>query len=260
MFIHSSLQIGTACGLCVASGEIPGPIEDLPIYPGQMLHAIVNMRTWPQYVEQMGYDMKSLLSPASSSEASPSNDKGIVRCVVLTRDPLSRLRSLYTYARSGGEHWFRYESGYMQKLGDPSLTLQQSLDYFWNQFGKGYLEQSHEYIMMNLKVGCIPIRMESFKSHYNDTTKELLEIYGVSSTVIPELIRRLSSADESIKSPEDLLRDAHFTSNKFSDGFVSEVKVRLTRMPEVQEVVSVQRLEMESAITASRTKNRAISE
>jgi hypothetical protein len=247
------LQVGTACGLCVASGErsapgIPGPIEDLPVYPGQLLHAIVNMQTWPQYVEQQGYNVSSLLSTASSIRDETEQRKGKVRCVVLTRDPLSRLRSLYTYARSGGEHWFRYESGYMQRLGDPSLTLQQSLDLFWEEFGKGYLKQSHDYIMMNLKLGCVPIKMESFKSHYNDTTRELLEIYGINSAVIPELVRRLSSADESVKSPEDLKRDAHFTSNKFSDGLVSEVKDKLMRMPEVQDIINSQRREMGAAM------------
>ena len=91
-------EVGSACGVCVASGErsrsgIPGPVEDLPSYDGQLLHAIVNMRTWPAYAEQQRLRL---------------GGEGETLCVTILRDPLSRLQSLYGYARSGGEHWFRF--------------------------------------------------------------------------------------------------------------------------------------------------------
>lgn len=220
-------------------------MEDLPVYRGQLLHAIVNMRTWPNYVKHMGYDIDTLVHPRYNNpqELTRQSSKQ-VRCVVLVRDPLSRLRSLYTYARSGGEHWFRYESGLMRELGNSSLTLQKSLELFWETFGKDYLIQSHEYTMMNIILGCQPVKMESFKASYNETITDVLRAYGVNSKVFPELVHRLSSADHSQKTDNDLKRDAHYTSNKFSNEFVSEVKERLMLMPEVQEMIAKQRLDL----------------
>ena len=243
--------MGCACGLCVASGErssagIPGPVETLPTYRGQLLHAIVNMRTWPTYVERMGYNLSTLSGYHSLGNSSQAGSPH-VRCAVLVRDPLSRIRSLYTYARSGGEHWFRYESGLMNQLSNQSLTLQQSLDLFWSSFGKAYLEQSHEYTMMNIHLGCTPVKMEDFKSTYNDTLARLLRVYGVNQEVIPALVERLASADESSKSPEELRHDAHFTSNKFSVSFIREVKERLWGMPSVKDLIVSQKGELSAS-------------
>ena len=98
------MDLGAACNLCVASGErsragIPGPEEELPTYDGDILHGIINMRSWPEYAASRG--------------------DGTARCVSIIRDPLARLKSLYLYARSGGEQWF-ISSGiaHMLQLGD----------------------------------------------------------------------------------------------------------------------------------------------
>ena len=282
------VKVGVRCGLCVASGErsgpgIPGPVEDLPVYEGHLLHAIVNMRDWPQYVEgRMGYDMSTLRLPhfdgtAETAAARNLNDsvvgvtagdqadpesiepsttaatinhqqqqqRGRVRCVVIIRDPLSRLRSLYTYARSGGEHWFRYESGLMGQLGNSSLSLQQSLDFFWQTFGRGYLVQSHEYSMMNLDLGCVPVKMEWFKEDYSGTVQRILRAYGISEAVIPSLSRRITSdADASLKTEEQRKADAHFTANKFSARLIREINERLAAMEEVQVMVTRHRSEL----------------
>lgn len=235
--------------MCVASGErsapgIPGPVEDLPVYEGGLLHAIINMRTWPQYVERMGYSMNTLLPSTIDTVADQEVESGVVRCVTTLRDPLARLRSLYTYARSGGEHWFRYQSGIMQRLGDPSLSLQQSLDLFWELFGKGYLIQSHEYIMMNLQLGCVPVKMEQFSSNYTLATALVLKSFGIRDAVIPELTKRLSSGDLSLKSEAERKADAHFTANKFSSSLVEQVKVQLMLMPEVSSMVKLHRSQL----------------
>lgn len=249
-----TVQLGSVCGICVASGErsapgIPGPVEDLPTYDGNLLHAIVNMRSWPIYVERMGYSMDTLLPVDTySSESRPGLDRGVVsgrvRCVALIREPLSRLRSLYTYARSGGEHWFRYRSGIMQQLSNPLLSLQQSLDLFWELFGKDYLTQSHEFMMMNIKLGCVPIKMEAFKKNYTHTISAILTAYGVHPKAVPTLIEKLESSDVSLKSETEQKADAHLTANKFSEKLVNNVKVQLMQSEDVREMVLAHRNEL----------------
>jgi hypothetical protein len=238
--------------LCVASGEraapgIPGPVEDLPVYEGKLLHAIINMRTWPSYVERMGYNMTTLQNNSNSIDTAgslPSNGLGRVRCVTLIREPLSRLRSLYTYARSGGEHWFRYRSGIMQQLSNQSLSLGESVHLFWTLFGKGYLIQSHEYMIMNMQLGCTPIKMESFKKNYTDSILKILHVYDINPKAIPHLLEKLSTSDVSLKTEVEQKADAHVTANKFSSKFVTAVKEHLMGMEEVNTMVELHRKEL----------------
>ena len=227
----------------MASGErsdpgIPGPVEDLPVYEGKLLHAIINMRSWPSYVERYGYDMKTLADKETRTRT------GRVRCVTLIREPLSRLRSLYTYARSGGEHWFRYKSGIMQKLSNQSLSLKQSVELFWESFGKDYLIQSHEYMKMNIELGCRPIKMESFSQNYTATILEILQVYGVNSRAVPQLLKRLAMSDVSKKSLDQQRQDAHVTANKFSTDLVKNVKKYLLNDGDIREMVAAHRVEL----------------
>jgi len=248
----------------VASGErsapgIPGPIEDLPVYEGQLLHAIINMRTWPEYVYRMGYDLHLMNTAADIQEVATSigtklqfgklprfkeHRNGKIRCVTLIRDPLSRLRSLYTYARSGGEHWFRYQSGIMRELSDPSMTIKQSLETFWEKFGRGYLLQSHEFMYMNIQLGCVPIKIESFSVNFTNTIQHILEVYGLNERGASTVLKRLMSSDVSTKSIEERRRDAHVTDNKFSLVFVEEVKSLLMLMPDVRDLVVLHRKQL----------------
>ena len=231
----------------------------------------IYQRSWPEYAASQGYNVSTLLSPPSSSSSSSSsfspssfrplvpstqNISTRVRCVTLIRDPFARLRSLYTYARSGGEHWFRYESGLMQQLSDPSLTLAQSLELFWTTFGRGYLLQSHEYMMMNMELGCTPIRMEAFRTNFTDTVVQILRAYGISESAIPTILERVSSADLSAKSEAQRQSDAHVTANKFSAELVAQVKtVLLQEMPEVAAMVAQHRRKLGYATSRQPTMN-----
>jgi hypothetical protein len=225
-------------------------------------------RTWPDYVIRQGYNMTTLLSPAtdqsdshnvahlltqqpsqlhvksSEDNVKPPNNALRVRCVTLIRDPLSRLRSLYTYARSGGEHWFRYESNIMHQLSDPSMSLPHSIDLFWSTFGRDYLLQSHNYMTMNMQLGCVPIKMEAFRQNFSQPVVQILRTYGVRESAIPIILKRLKSADLGAKSEAQQRSDAHVTSNKFSPKFVEEVKIILMQMPEVASMVEQHRLEL----------------
>jgi hypothetical protein len=237
-----ALEIGR-CGVCVASPErsragIPGPIEDLPVYSGRLLLAIVNMLNWPEYVYQQGYDIESLTS------SSKRGHEGRVRCVTLLREPMARLRSLYTYSRTGGEHWFRYESGVMSKLNDKNMTLQQSLDMYWNSYGREYLEQSHNYTMLNLRLGCTGVKMESFHSDFAGTLKKVFESFGILESVHEDMISSLSNADSSKMSDSRKAVNPHLTSIKFSKFFIDEVNEILLAMPEISSMIETQKREL----------------
>eukprot|EP00939_MAST-03C_sp_MAST-3C-sp1_P003664 g3664.t1 len=241
-------EIGASCGLCVASGErshagIPGPVENLPTYEGRLLHAIVNMRDWPNYVERQGF-LPSL--PRKNAR---------VRCVTTLRDPMARLRSLYLYARSGGENWFRYQRAIkfstfefspsiMMELGSSERTVEESVAYFWNSFGKDYLDQSHEYTMENMKRGCEGIKMEDLRSDFDGRMTAILRTFGVKESAIPELIGRLASADLSRRTRRERDSDPHVTKNKFSESLVEAVGAGLRGIEEVRTAVERQRREL----------------
>ena len=232
------LEVGTACGYCVASGErsragIPGPVEELPSYEGKLLHAIINMKTWPQYVERMGY----------GPETSPKLNER-VRCVTFLRDPIARLKSLYLYARSGGEAWFRYQSGLMQKLQDPNRTLTESIQFFWDEFGKEYLIQSHEYMFENLNLGCTGITMEGLKKDFDGNIGHLLHVWGIKPATIPLLVKRLEDADLSRKTQDERNSDPHVTSNKFSKDLVKQVITLLENNVEIKKMVKQHRMDL----------------
>jgi len=228
-------EIGSACKYCIASGLRTGPAfpseeENLPNYSGRLLLAVINMKSWPDYVEQQGF-------PNISDER--------IRCVTIVRDPLSRLRSLYTYARSGGEHWFRYESGIMAKLNNKTMSLDESVRYYWDDFGKGSLFEGHSYSMFNLQHGCTPIPMEDFIRQFDEASKRLLRIWGVQSRAIPALVERMGSRiDLNRKSKSFQNLDPHVTTNKFSPGFAKRVEVSLMKIPEAQELIQRFRLEL----------------
>jgi hypothetical protein len=132
----------------------------------------------------------------------------------------------------------------MRELSDPSLSIQQSVEKFWRLFGKGYLLQSHDFMMLNLELGCVPIKMESFSSNFSSTVVQILQVYGVNDAAVSMLVKRLSSSDVSSKTVEERKRDAHVTDNKFSLSFVQEVKSQLMNMPEVRAMVDSQRIQL----------------
>ena len=218
---------------------IPGPIETLPVYRGEMLLAIVNMLNWPEYV-------------ARHREVLPEAP----RCAAMVRDPLSRLRSLYLYARSGGEHYFRYpqlgrNTSHMAALLDVDRAegLDASLALFWEEHGRAYLAQSHAYTLFNVRDrACAPLAMESFARDYNGTVRALLDAWGVAPGARAELVARASRHDIGARTAAGaaLSQDAHVTSATFGRAMTARVERRMMEsVPGVRAAVEQQRAELE---------------
>ena len=193
---------------------------------------------WPSYASNQGYDIQTLNNQQVQS-------KKKIRCVTLVRDPLSRLRSLYTYARSGGEHWFRFESKIMAKLADKNATLAESLDTYWNLFGKEYLEQSHAYTKYNLNLGCTGVKMENFHENFNASISMILGVYGVRTQVHEEIISSLGkTADSSRMSKSQRNANPHLTSIKFSSKLLRDMTEYLMQKEEIRDMIEKHRLEL----------------
>ena len=134
----------------------------------------------------------------------------------------------------------------MQQLQHYAATesLERSLVFFWNEFGKAYLIQSHEYMVMNLERGCIGIKMEQLKTDYDGSIEKILKVWGMKEQTIPLLVQRLENADLSRKSQQDREADPHVTSNKFSKQLVSEVVQILNGMKDVKDMIEEHRVEL----------------
>lgn len=173
-----------------------------------------------------------------------ANRSSVSRCVTITRDPLDRLRSLYLYARSGGEAWFRSTSGLMQALREPK-TIEESIEVYWREFGKEYLVQSHEYYLHNIKNGCAVVKFEQFKTDYDGAVNKMLDTFQVLPDARDKLVDLLARHDLNRMTEQQLKADMHVSSSHFRPEFLAEFKVKLAAHPEIKQMVLTQRKELE---------------
>ena len=235
-----AMELATACGECVASGSrsregIPGPVENLPEYEGSILLAVNNMRSWPEYAPK--YNRAS-------------------KCIAFYRDPINRLKSLYFYARSGGEHYFR-ASGIMEMLEKKASrnSVERSVKWFWEMNGQGYLIQSHKYNMLNAEKGCHMVPLENLNDDYDGTIRGVLEHLQVDKDAIPALLTRMQKHDLSRYDASDLKLDPHISRSKFSAQEHDRVRSAFESMPEVVKLAEGARRQL---AVASGRSNAAI--
>ena len=216
------------------SAGIPGPGTKVPTFKGKLLHSLMDMNEWPAYVQEH-----------SSTNTS--------RCVSMTRDPLNRLRSFYTYSRSGGEHWVRYETNIMESLRNAN-TLKESVQLFWDRIGKTYLLTSHQSYLNDEQWGCYEIKFEDLTKDYERTMRRILRVFGILSNAEDHLVRTLTRHDRSgMTSKEEklLAKDMHVSSKKFSSSMIKEVeRILLEEIHESGEMIRYMRKEMESLTPA----------
>lgn len=223
------LDMATLCGYCIASGQrdragIPGVVHAPSYRGGQLLHAADMVEEWPHYTRGKTY-----------------------QCISMTRDPLSRLRSFYTYARSGGEHWVRYETNLMHVLRSNNNTLNESIQHFWQRAGRDYLSQSHASFRADLvERNCVEIRFEDLMRNFEQTLLQMLRVFGVSSPgVVEPLVERMLRHDRRHVQAELLAKDPHASSNKYSKEMLEQVeRIMLQENGEIAAMIQEQRSEM----------------
>jgi hypothetical protein len=195
---RATLDIGSACGLRVGIGfretsDWPPCQESLPPYESDILMAIANLQTWPQYVK----------------------DYQQVRCVVITRHPFARFQSLFQYAYDGGELHLTEAS---RKL--KSLSIEQGLEWMLTSIGNQTMKQSHDYLMMSLDhPNCIQIKFEDFSKNFDESARKwLIEGWGIitnnNKNVINELLKIISRHDLSRLSEEQRKANHHVSGSR----------------------------------------------
>ena len=102
-----ALVVGRACGQCVGVGQRlfdswPPPEESPPAYRSDLLLAMPYMPEWPAYAAAASGGVGEGEGVGEGGE--PRARARPVQCVVITRHPLARLRSLYLHARNGMIH------------------------------------------------------------------------------------------------------------------------------------------------------------
>lgn len=252
-----SIDIATVCGRCVGvagrngTGAWPSPTEELPSYDSDLLFAIANMQRWPEYAAAQNVALPNGQSSVRVGTVAAETERRS-RCVLIIRDPLSRLRSLYMYARAGRETWFKTEgvSAELEALHqanadgvqeETAVALQASVNRFMEWFGLAYLKSSHGYMSQNLELGCTAFKFEDLLQNYNATVGKWLDVWGISQE--PDVRRALLDALAS-QAPEaqTAATNHHVSSGLYSAAFKVAVAEALQQhSAEVRKLLIAQR-------------------
>ena len=190
-------DLGAACGRCVgigyrAHGRWPTCEEQKPTFDSDVLLAIANLRAWPEYV----------------AERARRHANQPTRCVVITRNPFARFRSLYQYAYDASEFDLRPLS-----LALRNVTVAEGVALMWRDVGRQTMKQSHEYVMESLaRPECVRINFEDFgtplpgddarRKGFRASMNRWFDAWGISPLVRKELLKQVDKHDLG-RFPED---------------------------------------------------------
>lgn len=190
---RAAIEIGYGCRLLVGVGHrsssqwSPAPVrEHNPPYYSDIMLAIANAQYWPQY--------------AGSRK---------VRCVFITRHPLSRLKSLYAYAYDGSEYGLVGISKELKQLHFRNISA--SFQRMYDMIGRGTMLESHQFLMINAnRSDCIQVRFEDFQKDFDRAATKWLQGWGITDPALKdELLVRMRKHDLKRKSPEQLAMEHH---------------------------------------------------
>lgn len=256
-----SLEIANACGKCVGigqrpSGVWPNPIETPPEYPSELLLAIANMPDWPSYAAQLGAPVAAQEGYASYSYWSflglnADTKKRRSRCIVTVRDPVARLVSTFLYAKAGREPWFR-EHGIDRDINrllseggkdpDGEDRVDNAVAFMLERFGFAYAKESHEYLLLNVKLGCTVIKYEDLVQDFNGTISVWLDTWGISKD--PKVRDRLLDVTHTHSPSAQTTANHHATGRLHSKIFKASVEKALLSNTTLATMVETQRGEL----------------
>jgi len=192
-----------------------------PSYDSDVLLAATLMKRWPHYAR---------------------TQSNTIRCIVLTRDPLDRIRSHHTYTLSYGDNDLRTLGDRMHAANSTSAALQ----LMWDTMGRESMVRSHAYLTDALAEGCIQIPFEGFRNDFDGTIRKILNAWEIRSEAHATLIDIASAHDLGRLTEEEREANHHvtFSQDKQRDEQTRSVVEAIRTNHEIREIVEMQRREL----------------
>jgi len=205
---RASIEIANACNLCIGIGYRPfggwPPAREYnPTNRVDVLMAIANAQSWPEYAEQHG---------------------GRVRCAVITRSPWTRFKSMYQYFYDGSEYELQDISRVLKQFHAQNIS--KVVEYMFTTVGNATMLDSHEHLKLSLKrEDCIPIRFEDFDIDFDRTVRKWIDIWGITDPVAQEkVIIAARRHNLKRKSKDELAKEHHVSGRVFSERDAKEIE------------------------------------
>jgi hypothetical protein len=221
------LNMALRCGKCVGygfrpNGNWPPPYETIPSYDSESMLAIAFVQGWQDYA------------------LTQVKNKDSIKCVLTTRDPFSRLISMYMYFEAAGEFALRNVSAHLAALPN----VQDRVAWMWDNIGRETMERTHAYLLESRAFGCEAIRFERFSKTFDENAFKVFKLWGVKDAAAKELVRDSKFLDMSSRTKEELRKDHHHTSSKFPSGYKAEVENAFRAMERAMKVVEQQQRDL----------------
>ena len=220
-----SLEMAQACGLCWVigyreNGNWPPPQETLPSVDGDVMPAIANVQNWPDFVRAHNHTR--------------------VRCVVVVRDPLARLMSLYTYALDAGEMGLRPASVELKRFGS---DFDGGVEWMWRSFAKESMEETQRHLVKSLARPECKAHMVSFDKMATDFDGQMelwFDAWAIPAAVRPTLLRVAQRHDLGRKTAAQRAADHHVSGSSLTSAQKKLLRRAFLRNKDVMEVMSRQ--------------------
>ena len=198
---------------------------------------------WPPYeIDTPKHDSDILLAATLMKKwnhyARTQSDR--VRCVVVTRDPIDRLRSHHTYAMSDGDYDLR-ELGLKMKQ---ATSTGDALEIMWNRMARESMIRSHKYLTSALSLGCKQNRFEGFRENFNETVLSIFRAWNINPEVESDLLDIAVTHDLGRLSQKELNSNHHVSTKKFSKSAKREIVNAIRENEEISRLMETQRQEL----------------
>lgn len=178
------------------------------------------MYKWPHYAR---------------TQAEPEN----IKCAVLTREPLSRLRSMHTYSMSDGDFDLRPLGKRMK--GKPAA---EALQIMWDSMGREDIAGTNRLLVEGLEQGCRQIRFEGLKTEFNRTLTSLFDAWGMNKGVYEKLLDHARQHDMTSWDQAKVAESAHVSFSKFTSEYMKELDEAIKANEEIMGVIRAQRKQL----------------
>lgn len=226
------LNMAHRCDKCIGygfrpDGNWPPPYETIPSYDSESMLAIAFVKGWQDY-----------------ALTQVKGRKENIRCAMTVRDPFSRVVSMFMYFQAAGEYALRNVSKTLTAMS----TVEERVEWMWDEIGHETMEITHEYLVDSLASGCKLVKFEGFATNFDETVKTTLEAWGVKESVRDELISFSKGLDMSSRSEQELKADHHHTSSKFPKIYKKQVQAAFRGLTRAMDLLNKQRLDLGYAL------------